>query len=232
MQEKNATEQFKTIISEREKKVKQLQEEIHMLQVKEHTQAAQFVLHSNNNNNNSNNENSNSNTTAVLNEENERLMSSMSSRNNSRNDFTSTRIGSASNNSLNVNNTNNNKLVDREMAPSRHSLRGAKINSRPNSASGNNKDNNSKNDANNSYKKEFEELKLEYHELKTLSKSSDIERTRLLELVKTLQKRLEVINEKLVETEDKYNELRRKSVNLEKQIEKSKLDSSNSSTFI
>ncbi len=69
-------------------------------------------------------------------------------------------------------------------------------------------------------------LKLENNELKTLNKTSEIERMRLMELVKSLQKRIEELNEKAMDNENKLNELRRKSVNLEKQIEKSKLQES------
>lgn len=81
-------------------------------------------------------------------------------------------------------------------------------------------------------KENLTSLKLENNELKTLNKTSEIERMRLMELVKTLQKRIEDLNEKSIESENKLFELRRKSVNIEKQLEKSKLqDSKNSSKF-
>jgi hypothetical protein len=231
MQDKNMIDQLKAILSEREKKVKQLEDEIQMAQFREKSShQLQFILH--NNGNKDNNNNQNNNVSGFLSDDNERLGSSLSNRNNSRNDFASTRLGSApsgGNNNQNVNNNNNNNnnlntsnsrlSSGRDIAATRQALKGTRINSRPNSANGNN----------NGYKKEYEELKQKYHELVTLNKSSEIERTRLLELVKTLQKRLESFSEKFVETENKFNEQRRRCVNLEKQIEKSKLDSTNSS---
>ncbi len=222
-------DQLKAILSEREKKVKQLEDEIQMAQFREKSShQLQFILH--NNGNKDNNNNQNNNVSGFLNDDNERLGSSLSNRNNSRNEFASTRLGSApsgGNNNQNVNNNNNTNLntsnsrlsSGRDIAATRQALKGTRINSRPNSANGNN----------NSFKKEYEELKQKYHELVTLNKSSEIERTRLLELVKTLQKRLESFSEKFVETENKFNEQRRRCVTLEKQIEKSKLDSTNSS---
>lgn len=75
-------------------------------------------------------------------------------------------------------------------------------------------------------------MKLENNELKTLNKTSEIERMRLMELVKTLQKRIEEMNEKSMENENKLNEIRRRSAVLEKQIEKSKIqDSKNPSIY-
>ena len=67
------------------------------------------------------------------------------------------------------------------------------------------------------------DLKLELVELKTLNKSTEIERVRLMELVKTLQKRIEELNEKYIENENKLNEQKRKCVSLEKQVEKLKI---------
>lgn len=67
------------------------------------------------------------------------------------------------------------------------------------------------------------DFKLENSELKTLQKSSEVERLRLVELVKTLQKRIDEYNEKNLEIENKYNEQRRKLANAEKQIERLKL---------
>ena len=55
---------------------------------------------------------------------------------------------------------------------------------------------------------------------------------RLMELVKTLQKRIEELNEKSMENENKLNEIRRRSADLEKQLEKSKIqDSKNPSIY-
>lgn len=67
------------------------------------------------------------------------------------------------------------------------------------------------------------DYKLEISELTTLHKTSEIERVRLLELVKSLQKRLEDLNEKAMEAENRFNEQRRKSATMEKQMEKLKL---------
>jgi hypothetical protein len=120
----------------------------------------------------------------------------------------------------------NNEPLDKEMHPSRHSIRsanGTKI-SRPNSAASNTlnaKLIDDKKDKNIDYK-------LEYSELKTLYKTSEIERLRLMDLVKTLQKRLDEHNEKVIENENKLNEQRRRCANLEKQIEKLKLNQSGS----
>jgi hypothetical protein len=50
----------------------------------------------------------------------------------------------------------------------------------------------------------------------------------LVELVKTLQKRIEEMNEKTMENENKLNEQRRRNANLEKQIEKTKIQDSKS----
>lgn len=67
------------------------------------------------------------------------------------------------------------------------------------------------------------DLKLENCELKTLLKTSEIERVRLLELVKTQQKRIEEMNEKTLEVENRLNEERRRCANLDKQVERLKL---------
>lgn len=67
------------------------------------------------------------------------------------------------------------------------------------------------------------DYKMEISELTTLHKTSEIERVRLLELVKSLQKRVEDLNEKAMEAENRFNEQRRKSATMEKQMEKLKL---------
>jgi hypothetical protein len=110
-----------------------------------------------------------------------------------------------------------NSKNDREILQSRqNSARGIKLIARPSSS------------ANNKYdRKDFDELKIDYHELNTLSKSLEVERDRLIELVRLLQTRFEEANQKLVESDNKYNEQRRRCVNLEKQLEKSKLDGNN-----
>lgn len=67
------------------------------------------------------------------------------------------------------------------------------------------------------------DYKLEISELNTLYKTSEIERVRLLELVKTLEKRIQELNDKLMDSENKLNEQRRRCANSEKQIEKLKI---------
>ena len=80
-------------------------------------------------------------------------------------------------------------------------------------------------------KEQSVDMKLENKELKILSKSSEVERLRLMELVKTLQKRVEELVEKNITSDNQYNEMRRRCANLEKQLEKSKLgDSSKTSS--
>lgn len=76
--------------------------------------------------------------------------------------------------------------------------------------------------------KNLTEYKLEISELTTLHKTSEIERVRLLELVKTLQKRIEDLNDKAMDNENKLNEQRRRCANYEKQIEKNKITDSKS----
>lgn len=73
------------------------------------------------------------------------------------------------------------------------------------------------------------DLKLENCELKTLLKTSEIERIRLLDLVKSQQKRIEELNDKSLEVENRLNEERRRCVNFEKQVEKLKLQDKHSS---
>ncbi len=100
----------------------------------------------------------------------------------------------------------------------RNSIRSAKVSHRPASSTS------SLNAKAIEQKKEQNiDLKKENCEIKTLYKTSEVERLRLLDLVKTLQKRIEDLNEKVIENENKVNEQRRRSANLEKQLEKSKL---------
>ena len=80
-------------------------------------------------------------------------------------------------------------------------------------------------------KEQSVDMKLENKELKILNKSTEVERLRLMELVKTLQKRVEELVEKNITSDNQYNEARRRCANLEKQLEKSKLgDSSGKAT--
>ena len=73
------------------------------------------------------------------------------------------------------------------------------------------------------------DLKMENRELKTLNKTGEIERERLLDLVKTLQKRIEDLTDKGIDYENQLNSHKRKCVDLEKQLEKQKLNDSKSS---
>ena len=78
-------------------------------------------------------------------------------------------------------------------------------------------------------KEQSVDMKLENKELKILNKSSEVERLRLMELVKTLQKRVEELVDKTVTSDNQFNEMRRRCANLEKQLEKSKLGDSTKS---
>lgn len=108
----------------------------------------------------------------------------------------------------------NPSFIEREIS-SRASLRGS-ANQRPNSSGLSAK-------VIEQQKEQSKDFKLEISELTTLHKSSEIERVRLVELVKTFQKRIEELNEKAMDSENRYNEQRRRCVNFEKQIEKMKL---------
>lgn len=168
MQEKNTVDQLRAILADKEKKLKQLEDELEKLT---NGETRPFNLN-------------------PLNEE------------------------------IRINSSEISKRLDREIASSRHLLKSAgvvassRLSSRPSSSNANDL----------VIKKEYEDLKIEFHELKTLSKSNDIERSRLMELVKTLQKRLENANERAVDFENKYNEQRRKIVSLEKQLERIKME--------
>lgn len=74
------------------------------------------------------------------------------------------------------------------------------------------------------------DLKMENRELKTLNKTGEIERERLLDLVKTLQKRIEDLTEKSIDHENQLNSQKRRAVELEKQLEKQKLNDSKSAS--
>jgi hypothetical protein len=198
MQEKNTVEQYKTIVAEREKRVKQLEQELATLKENLNNQqllnlnnTPQFFIH---------------------NQENENSFSNES-------EFVRPRPQS------NSNRTRSDSVNEREVASaSRNSMRNAK--SRPASSTIANAAKIIEN------KKEVSiDFKLENNELKTLNKASEIERLRLTELVKTLQKRIEDLNDKSMDSENKLNEQRRRCANLEKQLEKSKLqDSKNSAS--
>nr|XP_033787683.1 coiled-coil domain-containing protein 13 isoform X1 [Geotrypetes seraphini]XP_033787685.1 coiled-coil domain-containing protein 13 isoform X1 [Geotrypetes seraphini] len=68
-------------------------------------------------------------------------------------------------------------------------------------------------------------LHVQITEYRTLYQAAEVERDRLMELVGVLQKRIEEGNEKLLATEKKLQEERRRSVFLEQQLEKMKIDS-------
>ena len=204
MQEKNTVEQYKSIVAEREKRVKQLEQELASLkenmtnqQLIQMNNAPQFFI------NNQENENSFSN----------------------ENEFVRARPQSTLAQNTNSNRTRSDSINEREAASaSRSSMRNPK--SRPASSTIASATKIIEN------KKEVNiDFKLENNELKTLNRASEIERLRLTELVKTLQKRIEDLNEKSMDNENKLNEQRRRCANLEKQLEKSKLqDSKNSAS--
>ncbi len=79
-------------------------------------------------------------------------------------------------------------------------------------------------------KEKSTDYKVENSELRTLYNASEIERVRLMELVKTLQKRIEEMNEKSIENENKLNEQRRRCATLEKQNERLKLSETKSNS--
>jgi hypothetical protein len=201
MQDKNLIDQLKSIISEKEKKLKALEDEIAVLRVREQSnQNLHFIL-----------SNGNTNQTVEHNEQSK-------AKNQIEEDLQRNTCNRAEINHIKTNTKNDRDVLQ----PKNTSARGTKIISRPSSSA------NNKHDAAANARKDYEELKIDYHELKTLRKSLEVERDRLIELVRLLQSRLEEMNEKLVESDNKYNEQRRRCVNLEKQLEKLKLDGNNS----
>ena len=193
MQEKNTIEQLKSILSEREKRVKQLEEELTNL--KENTTQFNTV--------------NNQNQQFFIN--NETIDS----------EFIRGRPPSSSlsnNNTFRGRSESANEKESTIISSSRQSLKSAA------------KSTNQKNVTNTLNAKAIEQkkeinidYKLENNELKTLNKASEIERVRLTDLLKTLQKRIEELNEKVLDYENKLNEQKRRCVNLEKQIERSKI---------
>ncbi|KAM4705197.1 coiled-coil domain-containing protein 13 [Rhinophrynus dorsalis] len=67
-------------------------------------------------------------------------------------------------------------------------------------------------------------LQTQNTEYRALCQAAEVERDRLMELVSVLQRRVEDSNEKVLNTERKLQEERRRSVLLEQQIEKIKMD--------
>lgn len=185
MQEKNTIDQLKSILADREKRVKSLENEL------EHS----------------------------------RLNSGMQVQTGSEFFINSTKNDDSRENSFNRPvsvNKNSSNFIERENS-SRVSMRSSMNNQRPQSSQ------NGLNAKLIDQKKELtKDYKLEISELTTLHKTSEIERVRLLELVKTLQKRIEELNDKSMDNENKLNEQRRRSVNSEKQLEKLKLQENKS----
>ncbi len=64
-------------------------------------------------------------------------------------------------------------------------------------------------------------------DLKCINAALETERNRLVEFIKTLQKRLENTNTQLIEQENKLTEQRKMNVRLEKDMEKAKFDLNN-----
>lgn len=196
MQDKNTLDHLKSIVAEREEKVKQLEKELESLR-EGSVSSKEFFIH----------KPQIEPITSPHVDFNQRPSSS------SNNCFLKPRSES---NSFTERDSN----LDRNLL-SRNSAKNEKKLNRPPSVSNLNAK------AIEQKKENLTSLKLENNELKTLNKTSEIERMRLMELVKTLQKRIEDLNEKSMENENKLNEFRRKSVNLEKQLEKAKLQSAN-----
>ncbi len=190
MQEKNTIEQLKSILAEREKRVKQLEDELSCL--KENTTQYNTL---NNQQYFINNDNIDS-------------------------EFIRGRPPSSSlsnNNTFRGRSESANEKESTMISSSRQSLRSAKSTNPKNIT-------NSLNAKTIDQKKEINiDYKLENNELKTLNKASEIERVRLTDLLKTLQKRIEELNEKILDYENKLNEQKRRCVNLEKQIERTKM---------
>ena len=197
MQEKNTIEQLKSILAEREKRVKQLEEELSRL--KENVTQSNTV--------------NNQNPQFYLNSE------------NSESEFLRARppSSSMSNTTANTLQQRPDSAYEREATlnmSSRQSLRSA---AKPS----NHKNSNALNAKAIEQKKDQHiDYKLENNELKTLNKASEIERVRLTDLLKTLQKRIEELNEKAMDYENKLNEQKRRCVNLEKQLERAKIQES------
>ena len=207
MQEKNTIELLKGIIAERDRRINKMEEEIEQLQenlaVKRMTSNEQFFLRS---------PNSNINANAVENTE-------------FLNPIAQSQISTTSKTKLSVK-SRSDSATSTEHEENLVRAR-SKQGTRPNSSNG------GLNAKLIDHQKERDsDLKKEICEIKTLYKTSEIERLRLLELAKAFQKRIEEINEKLIECENKMNEQRRRNANLEKQLEKIKLqDSKNSGKF-
>lgn len=167
MQEKNTIEQLKSIVSEKEKRVKELENEINRLKETKSNQNENFYLN----------------------------------KNDTEFDFIQNRPPSSSanaNQTSTLNRSNSIHMIDRETNnSSRNSTRGSK-------AKVNNNSLNAKTIE--QRKDQTTDFKLENSELKTLYKTSEIERLRLLDLVKVLQKRIEELNEKALESDNKANE--------------------------
>ena len=204
MQEKNTVEQYKAIVAEREKRVKQLEQELASL--KENMNNQQLI------------QMNNTPQFFINNQENENSFSN-------ENEFVRGRPQSTLVQNTNSNRTRSDSINEREAASaSRSSMRNPKSRPASSTIASATKIIENKKEVNIDYK-------LENNELKTLNKASEIERLRLTELVKTLQKRIEDLNEKSMDNENKLNEQRRRCANLEKQLEKSKLqDSKNSAS--
>ncbi|KAM8967181.1 coiled-coil domain-containing protein 13 [Pelodytes ibericus] len=73
---------------------------------------------------------------------------------------------------------------------------------------------------------EFHALQLQITEYRALCQAAEVERDRLMELVSVLQRRVEESSEKSLLAEKKLQEERRRSVHLEQQLEKIKMDTS------
>ena len=167
MQEKNTIEQLKSIVTEKEKRVKHLEEELNSLK-------ENVTLY---------NTTSNQNTQYFLNG---------NANDNSESEFMRARPPSSSASTNNTFRGRSDSANETLASSSRQSLRSAKPQ---------NQKTNSLNAKVIEQKKEINtDFKLENNELKTLNKASEIERVRLTDLLKTLQKRIEDLNEKLMDS--------------------------------
>lgn len=219
MQEKNTIEQMKLIINEREKRVRELEEELKQLK---ETLYANF----NNNVNTTNNNTENESFFLLLNKD---AVDNTNKEGESQ--FVKARPMSSSRPTTATTAYRTDSMLDREISSSRLNFKNntTSATTKPSHNNSHHQRPSSTNSLVNAksaieQKKQNQvELKLENCELKTLYKTSECERLRLLELVKSQQKRIEELNEKALENENRLNEQRRRCAALEKQVEKLKL---------
>ena len=222
MQEKNTLEQMKAIISEKEKRIQQLESDLNFIK-------SEFTSTKSANANNGNERTTDSaffihppQTPQPAPPPPPQPTINHFQQQQQHSEFVKARTGTSSTMS-----THAKMDMDRDMS-SRASMRNGKTSvaaaNRPSSSNGLN--------ARYVEKRRDSQMdfKLENCELKTLYKTSEIERLRLMDLAKNLQRRVEEMSERIVESENKLNEQRRRAAHLDKQLERSKLQQDNNSS--